>query len=89
MHVFLVGICMCVNSQEEAESPRDALGLRTSVVLVSKIEEACSLNNNFIDTDNYFGRSVCMQGVAAVSKDISTGRSWSLKTVMKETSGGF
>ena len=52
---------MCVKIQEESESPRDGLGLRTSVVLVSKIEEACSLNNKFIDKDNYFGRSVCMQ----------------------------
>ena len=33
----------CVKRQEEAESPRDVLGLRASVVLVSKIEEVvCS-----------------------------------------------
>ena len=30
---------MCVKSQEDAESPRDDLGLGTSVVLVSKVEE--------------------------------------------------
>ena len=65
------------------------MGLRTSVVLVSNIEEACSMNNKFIDKDNYFGRSVCMQAVAAVSKDILAGRSWCLKTMMKETSEGF
>ena len=33
MHEF------CVKSKEEAESPRDELGLGTTIVLVSKVEE--------------------------------------------------
>ena len=56
-----------------------------------RVKEACILKNKFIDKDNYFGRSDCMQKVkvAANSETSQQKKIVALRAVMKGSSKGL